>query len=321
MSRQHHSDRLEQVTRYLSDPRLDGRAPGTEGHEIAAKYIEAQMRDLAMRPLFDDGYGQDVPAGSRTAGRNLCGCYPGKTPRTILLGAHYDHFPGIPGADDNAAAVAIVMSAAAQLREWDGQAQIAFCFFDLEEPPNFLGETMGSNYFAANCPFDLGLLDCAIVLDLCGHDVPLPGAENVLFAMGAEFHEYLVSVVRSAGSDELPILMARNERIGDMSDHHAFRVRGCPFLFLSCGWWPHYHQPTDTFEKLNLAKMGAIAAALVVMVRRLDGLAPTPAERAIAPANFDEIEAETLRRLTGMDIPPEPKALRAAAERIIRKLA
>jgi hypothetical protein len=31
-----------------------------------------------------------------------------------------------------------------------------------------------------------------------------------------------------------------------MSDHGIFRENGVPYLFLSCGRWPHYHRDTDT---------------------------------------------------------------------------
>ena len=47
-----------------------------------------------------------------------------------------------------------------------------------------------------------------------------------------------------------------------MSDHHAFRVMGMPYLFFSCGRWEHYHQRSDTPEKLNYEKMARIAGLL-----------------------------------------------------------
>ncbi|GAG83435.1 unnamed protein product, partial [marine sediment metagenome] len=62
-----------------------------------------------------------------------------------------------------------------------------------------------------------------------------------------------------------------NSYVGDMSDHHIFRVNDVPYLFLSCGRWEHYHMPTDTPEKLNYEKMGAIADYLVNLVVSCDG--------------------------------------------------
>ena len=310
--------RLEADARYLSDPALDGRSPGSRGHELAGRHLERRLADLGVLPLFADGFRQPVLDGGCEVGSNVCGRMKGTSGKTVLIGAHYDHFAGIPGADDNAAALAIALDVARRLAPWEGESDVAFCFFDLEEPPRFLGPTMGSNYFVAHCPLDLEKLSCAIIMDLCGHDVPIPGAEDVLFVTGAEFSPALVDIVRQAEGDRLPALMARNEHVGDMSDHHAFRVNGLPFLFLSCGWWEHYHRPSDTFEKLNLAKMAPIAAFVADLVRRLDGMTVTV--RPTHAQSFLAVEAETFRRLAGIDIPPVKSLLDAAARRIIRKL-
>jgi hypothetical protein len=84
-----------------------------------------------------------------------------------------------------------------------------------------------------------------------------------------------------------------------MSDHYAFRVAGRPFLFLSCGWWKHYHRPTDTFERLNLDKMQGVADWLVQLVRHLDGRTV----RMNPVHDFGRIEGESLKRLMGGELP------------------
>lgn len=56
----------------------------------------------------------------------------------------------------------------------------------------------------------------------------------------------------------LPLVVAQNDVVGDVSDHHAFRLRGVPYLFLSCGRWAHYHQETDTPDRLAWDKMALI---------------------------------------------------------------
>jgi hypothetical protein len=315
------SNLLTDAARTLSDPALDGRAPGTDGHRRAAEYIERALAELDLEPLFPDGYAQPVRGANGVIGRNLGGARSGSgSGETLLVGAHYDHLPGCPGADDNAAAVAIALAAAQRLRTWDGHARLAFCFFDLEEPPHFHTRTMGSLYFTDHPPFDLNGLRCAIILDLCGHDVPIPGSENALFALGAEHHRFLVDAVRAADADDLPLLLARNERVGDMSDHHAFRLKGLPFLFLSGGWWPHHHSPADTFDKLNLDKMHRTVAALVRLIKELGTMRPGPGDNE-PPDDFDRHEARSVSRLLGTDVPPDRAAVDAAAAQVLRRLA
>jgi hypothetical protein len=312
---------LEEAARFLSDRRLDGRAPGTEGHRLAAEYLLGKMRTLGLVPLFKGSFQQEVLGYTRPLGTNLCGFFPGKTERKILICAHYDHFAGIAGADDNAAALAIALEAGRRLQGWKGRASVVFCFFDLEEPPNFLQPTMGSNFFAANCPFDLSDIVCALVMDLCGHDLPIAGAENALIATGAEYRQFLLEAVQQASTAALPLLPVRNDRVGDLSDHHAFRVRGIPFLFLSCGWWEHYHKATDTFEKLSLGKMERIVETLLSLVRHLDSLAAGTGTRWESPPDFERYEALSAGRLLGSHIPAEERALQEATTRIIGMLA
>jgi hypothetical protein len=310
------NDSLMSDAEFLSNPRLNGRSPGSEGHEIAATFLSQRIADLGFAPLFDGRYEQAILSGSKELGRNICGRWPGNSSEVILIGAHYDHFAGIPGADDNAAALAILLEAARLLRPWAGNSGIVGCFFDLEEPPHFLGSTMGSNWFVKHCPLTPQQIKCAIIMDLCGHDVPIAGAENVLFATGAENSGDLMQVVQKVDSEELPILMVHNQLIGDMSDHHAFRMWGLPFLFFSCGWWKHYHQPTDTFEKLNLAKMDRIAHMLANLVRQMD----TTTIRLTPSPDFLKCEAKAFKRLTGMDVSPDGESLQEAARQVISML-
>ena len=105
-------------------------------------------------------------------------------------------------------------------------------------------------------------------MDLVGHDVslgnlPAPGARaaDLLFVIGAESHPALASVLRSvSGQGTLPIVATLNRYVEDMSDHHVFRLHEVPYLFLTCGRWKHYHEVTDTPDRLNYAKMGRSAS-------------------------------------------------------------
>ena len=77
----------------------------------------------------------------------------------------------------------------------------------------------------------------------------------------------------------------QNDVVGDMSDHHAFRLRDVPYLFLSCGRWAHYHQETDTADRLAWGKMAMIRDYVV-------SLAGEFAERQLALPPVDTIETE-----------------------------
>jgi hypothetical protein len=152
----------------------------------------------------------------------------------------------------------IVLAVVEKLRSVSLDRDLIIAFFDAEEPPYFMTNAMGSIYFFSSQRTEE--IACAVILDLMGHDVPIPGFEDLLFITGMESHSALENVIKSTPeNNRVRIVPALNSYVGDMSDHHIFRVNDVPYLFLSCGRWEHYHMPTDTPEKLNYVKMGAIA--------------------------------------------------------------
>jgi Zn-dependent M28 family amino/carboxypeptidase len=68
---------------FLADDALEGRAPGTRGGEIAAKYIATQFERLGLKPAGDSGtYFQRVPIISLTPQPTLAIAAPTRTPLT-----------------------------------------------------------------------------------------------------------------------------------------------------------------------------------------------------------------------------------------------
>jgi hypothetical protein len=110
-------------------------------------------------------------------------------------------------------------------------------------------------------------IDFAFILDLVGHDVPIPGISDLVAVTGIESHpgaEQLITEVDCG--DSLRVLPILNQYVGDMSDHHIFRVNKVPYLFFSCGRWQHYHSHTDTPEKLSYTKMESLVGYISRLV-------------------------------------------------------
>jgi len=202
---------------------------------------------------------------------NVIGVIPGHRPELapVLIGAHYDTCGPLPGADDNAAAVAIALLVAERLASKRLERSVIVALFDGEEPPHFLSGAMGSMHFYDHQR--VGPVHCALILDLIGHDVPAAGLEDLVFVTGMESDPDLAGLgtLEPEGIRIQPIL---NRYVGDLSDHHIFRENERPYLFLSCGRWEHYHARTDTPEKLNYTKMLAIADYLHELVLRTSEL-------------------------------------------------
>ena len=246
------------------------RKVGNTGHDKAVEYLKERMQESGLEAYSEDSY-ELLYQVDLTPYTNLAGVRPGldRTLKPILLVAHYDTCGDQPGADDNAAAIAIWFEVLEALKKINVQRDIIFLFPDAEEPPRFLSEHMGStNFYKTQLqePIHAGL-----VLDLVGHDIPVEGFEELLFIFGAESHPELAEVLTEAKlPDGLKNIATLNRYVGDLSDHHVLREHGEPYLFFTCGRWEHYHQISDTPENLSYANMARISKYLVGVIEALD---------------------------------------------------
>ena len=166
------------------------------GHEDALRYLDQRLVDIGLRPFEGSSFqltysGTDLSTGSSNTFTNLtrggCGL---NLSAPLLIAAHYDSVIDAPCADDNAAAVAVVLGVAEAVKRSPLSRDLIVCIFDAEEPPYFLTEQMGSNRFYAD-HVDNNPLGAALILDLIAHDVTLGGYEqehpelkDLLFVLG-----------------------------------------------------------------------------------------------------------------------------------------
>lgn len=249
-----------------------GRAAGTVGGMAARAAIVGALRAARLDPM------EQVVSGC--GGANVLATIAGDVERYVLVSAHYDHLGSFGsriyrGADDNAAAVAVLVEVARALKSHRPRGRgVIIAVFDSEEPPYFMTAAMGSEHFARHPIVPLDRIDLMIGMDLIGHRVG-SGAKlsaevsESLFALGAE---------RSAGTSEevealsqsVPGVRIRSidaEIIPPLSDYHAFWMRAVPFLFLTAGRSRYYHTVDDTPQTLDWPKMAATARWLERLVR------------------------------------------------------
>jgi hypothetical protein len=242
----------------------DGRMVNSPGHQKARRNLLRRIREARLNGYHAQGHELSYQDCGRTF-RNLVGVLTGSSPslEPVVLVAHYDTCGVQPGADDNAAAIAVLLSLVEPLRAAELERSVVFAFFDAEEPPYFLSPAMGSNFWYRHQREEA--VHAALVLDLVGHAVPIPGWEDLIFVTGMESDPALQSIVRSEGERAIGFrtLPTLTEYVGDMSDYSAFRLDERPYLFFSCGQWEHYHMPTDTPDRLDYEKMADFARYLL----------------------------------------------------------
>jgi hypothetical protein len=124
-----------------------GREVGSAGHEQARGYLLGRLGELDLEPYAGAGFSLPYRV-EHFEFSNLVAVVPGgdRSLPPLLLGAHYDTAGPLPGADDNAAAVAIALAVAERLRTAPGRRDVVFALFDAEEPTYYLTGAMGSKW-------------------------------------------------------------------------------------------------------------------------------------------------------------------------------
>ncbi|MCB9593297.1 MAG: M28 family peptidase [Sandaracinaceae bacterium] len=256
------------VERLCSDA-CAGRAPGTEGGRLARRYVIEALHDEGLDP-----YEQAVP---RCRGANVLAEIRGDIDRWVMVAAHYDHLGVIDGqmfrgADDNAAAVAILVEVARALAHDPPEGRgVILAAFDAEEPPYFLTQGMGSEHFARHPTIPLDRIDLMICMDLVGHALGAQGlpdaVRDTVFALGAERSPRTRDVLLQTTEPGVIVRPVDAETIPPLSDYAGFWERERPFLLLTNGRSRVYHTPGDVPSELAWPKMAATARWLEAFVR------------------------------------------------------
>lgn len=262
-----------------------------ENLEKARAYIESCFRGMGLE-VENQGYAFENLKVANVIARFEAGDAPSR--RTYLVGAHYDSLVGTVGADDNAAAVAVLLETARCLKILAGSrplhAAVKFVAFALEEPPTYATRHMGSRVYARQARSEGEELDGMICLEMVGYYCHEPGCQQYPFPL--MFMNYpktgnFIGIVGNSGSKELTRSLEKAFRNNPglpavtltvplngwimpavrLSDHSSFWNEGYPAVMVTDSAFfrnPHYHQPSDTMDKLDFGRIAELVASLVM---------------------------------------------------------
>lgn len=198
-----------------------------------------------------------------------------------------------PGADDNASALTVLLEIAERLKRVAVRCPVWLVAFCLEEDG-----LLGSRAFAARLRKTDQSLTGAIILECVGYasqeagsqqtppgvPIPVPTVGNFLGIIGNEASRNLVASIEGSArrvSPQLPVVAltvpSRGETLPDArrSDHAAFWDEGYSAVMLTDTANfrnPHYHQPTDTIDTLDLNFLEGVIDIVMASVQDLAGV-------------------------------------------------
>jgi Zn-dependent M28 family amino/carboxypeptidase len=262
--------------RYRTDVALvTGERPADSEHWQAVQdHCKDTLSELGFSVELED-YG---------TGTNVVGTLAGKTKPSerVLVGAHYDHIPGCPGADDNATGTAGVLELARVLASSSFERTLVVVCFDEEE----LGRR-GSIAYAERALTNGENLVNVTILDMIGFIDLAPNTQTVPPGLGLVFQDEYAALKKNEFRADF-ILLAHDEKssasataftkhagkIGlnamrlqlpsdlmavdelQRSDHGPFWERGYPAMFVGDSAelrYPAYHcqNGDDVIENLS----------------------------------------------------------------------
>lgn len=257
----------------LSSAEMEGRQTGTPGNRLAREYIIRVFDSLNLQKL-DSGFVQAFPFDS-VSGYNVMGYIKGSQypDSFIVITAHYDHL-GIRngviyyGADDNASGTAALLSMASYFTSHPPQHSMLFIAFDAEEQG-----LLGSKYFVANSPLPVSSMTLNLNMDMVSRN-----DNNEIYASGTFHYPFLkgyIDTIQAIAPIHLAFGHDDASKGGSQdwttqSDHFAFHQRQVPYLYFGVEDHADYHQPGDTFEKVNKGFYYRVCSAITAVAMLID---------------------------------------------------
>jgi len=253
------------------------------GLNEASDYIETQFKlyhdEVSTQPYNIDGMTyQNVIA---THG-------PSNSP-VIVVGAHYDTYGDLPGADDNASGVAGLLELNRLLSGTVLKKQVVLVAYTLEEPPIYASQKMGSVIHAESLSGKE--VELMISLEMIGYFSDESDSQDYPISTLAWLYPdtgHFITVVDELFSTAGPKLKKTFNQQGlieaysinapaaipgiDFSDHRSYWALGMPAIMVTDTSFyrnQNYHTEFDTFDTLDYEKMSYVVSGVLEHVKLL----------------------------------------------------
>lgn len=252
----------------------------------AADFIEASFLRAGLQPR------RDTYELKGQACHNIEAEIRGARPEIVVIGAHYDSVFGCPGANDNGSGVAALLALARRFAGKPAGQTLRFVAFVNEEPFYFQSEQMGSFVYASRCKARGDQISAMISLETIGYFSDAPGSQTYPApGLGAFYPSTgnfigFVGNVRSRALVRRAIGLFREQAklpsegaalpsfipgVG-WSDQWAFWQHGYPGIMITDTApfrYPHYHEATDTPDKLDYDRFALVVSGVEKVIEGL----------------------------------------------------
>ncbi len=236
------------------------RSPGSEGSDQISSWIESQLEEngwVVEEQLFEY---EDTEIANIIAKRASDEDQP-----PIILGAHFDtrpiadqdtaepHAP-VPGANDGASGVAVLLELSRVLSEADLKAPVWLVFFDAEDSGGIDGWewSVGSAHFAQ----ELNVRPLSVVI------IDMVGDENLEIYLERNSDEHLSQEIWEVASELGYEGFIPEFKYAMIDDHLPFRRKEIPAILIIDFDYPYWHTTQDTIDKISAASLEQVGRTI-----------------------------------------------------------
>ena len=262
------------------------RAPGHQGHEQCAAYLQQAMRRWCDTVIIQP-FSATLWNGNDVRGHNIISVINPQAQTRILLAAHWDsrlwadhdadaakHHSPLMGANDGASGVAVLMEIARGMSQQRPDIGVDIIFFDLEDqgvPEWHDGHDdeswcKGAQYWAKNPHTPYYTARYGILLDMVGADEPRFTKEYFSMQYASTITNKVWSVAQALGYGGV----FEDSKTDPVLDDHLYvnRLRGVPMTDIvhnsrHGSFFPHWHTVGDDLDHVNRETLAIVGTVLL----------------------------------------------------------
>ena len=273
------------------------RVPGTAGHRRTGDWITQQMQARADT-VIEQRWTHVTAAGDSLPMRNILARYNPAAPQRVLYVAHWDTRPRadsdrnlgnrelpIPGANDGASGVGLLIALGDQLKAVPPTIGVDLLFVDGEDygsfdDPNLADVLIGARYFAGHLPAPGYQPMFGIVWDMIGdanlellqEGYSVQAAPEVVSRVWNTAEElgygkyFIDQSMTPVTDDHLPMINAGLRVIDVIDICYGVPQRGCPPGAPATNY---HHTMQDTIDKVSARSLQVVGDVAMKLIRDL----------------------------------------------------
>ncbi len=257
------------------------RYPNAPGHTTASEFIQSQLKPHADGVRVQE-FSQQVGAKSLKM-QNILAHFNGKSHRWVLLAAHWDSRPiadceiapdkrktPIPGANDGASGVAVLLELARMFGRHKPDVGVLMVFFDGEDYGATIDDMLlGSRYFARNLKTSAAVdgkpikIDYGILLDMVGDKNLNIHQERQSVSAAPKIVEKVWSAAKELGYKDKFIPTVKYSIQDDHTPLIAAGIKCIDVIDFDYGPWHTLEDTPDRCSAESLKVVGEVIAKVV----------------------------------------------------------